>query len=68
MQMMTGLIFEVVCREDGTYQAACPAEGITTGGVNLEDLHGNINAALDVCFTGRERPHPSRVRLLVTSE
>lgn len=63
-----GLIFEVVYRDDGTMTAICPAEGITTGGDDLEDLHVNINSAIDERFEGRERPHPSRVRLLVTSE
>jgi len=65
---MTGLIFEVVCRQDGTFSASCPARGISTMAESLEDLHGNINAALDECFMEHERPHPSRVRLLVTSE
>ncbi len=65
---MLGLIFEVIRRHDGTFMAHCPSEGIQTHGGDLEELHGNINAALDECFNGRERPHPSRVRLLVSSE
>lgn len=65
---MLGLIFEVIRQNDGSFHAHCPSEGIKTRGDNLEELHGNINAALDECFVERERPHPSRVRLLVTSE
>lgn len=49
-------------------KALCPTAGISTLANSLEDLHGNINAALDERFAEHERPHPSRVRLLVTSE
>ncbi|MGE9293495.1 MAG: hypothetical protein ACQKBW_07780 [Puniceicoccales bacterium] len=62
------MIFEVIRQNDGTFHAWCPSEGIQTRGSDLAELHGNINAALDECFVDRERPHPSRVRLLVTSE
>jgi hypothetical protein len=63
-----GLIFEVVARETGGYEAVCLTEYIRTGGADLHELHANINNEVDVCFAGRMRPRASEIHLMFTRD
>ncbi|WP_309400563.1 hypothetical protein [Cerasicoccus maritimus] len=63
-----GLIFEVKQHKDGEYTATCHFENIYTSGVDLQDLHTNINSAVDERFVGRERPVARDIHLLVCQE
>ncbi|WP_309386880.1 hypothetical protein [Cerasicoccus frondis] len=63
-----GLIFEVKQRKDGEFTATCHFENIYTTGVDLKDLHTNINSAVDERFLGRERPGARDIHLLVSQE
>ncbi|MEO0793553.1 MAG: hypothetical protein AAFX93_00235 [Verrucomicrobiota bacterium] len=63
-----GLIFEVKQQQDGNLTASCHSESIFTQGVDLKELHSNINDALDECFVGRNRPQPADIHLLVSQE
>lgn len=63
-----GLIFEVKQRKGGKMTATCHVEHIYTEGVDLRELHSNINTALDLRFTGRERPVDRDIHLLMSQE
>jgi len=63
-----GLIFEVKQRKSGNLTATCHMENIYTEGVDLSELHSNINSAVDQRFEGRERPIPRDIHLLMSQE
>lgn len=63
-----GLIFEVVERETGGYQATCLTEQIHTMGTDLHELHANINNAVDERFSEQVRPQASEIHLMFTRE
>ncbi len=62
------LTFEVIKENQGGYVAACYSENIYTEGDTLEELHTNITNAIDVKFTGRKKPSPSSVHLMLFHE
>lgn len=63
-----GLIFEVKQRKGGELTATCHMENIYTQGVDLQELHCNINSAVDERFVGRERPVARDIHLLMSQE
>jgi len=62
------LTFEVIKEAEGSFVAACYDEHIYTEGNTIEELHDNINAALDHCFSGRLRPEPANVKMVLFQE
>lgn len=63
-----GLIFEVKQREGGNLIATCHTENIYTEGVDLRELHSNINTEVDRRFEGRQRPVARDIHLLMSRE
>jgi len=64
----TNLIFEVTRSETGTFRARCPNASIFTGGIDLEELYGNITAALEDRYLDDERPAESDVHLVMIAD
>ncbi|GHB92522.1 hypothetical protein [Cerasicoccus arenae] len=63
-----GLIFEVKPHKGGGLVATCHTESIYTQGVDMKELHSNINTAVDERFLGRERPIARDIHLLVSQD
>lgn len=63
-----GLIFEVKQRKSGNLTAFCHIENIYTEGVDLKELHSNINTEVDKRFMGRNRPVARDIHLLMSQE
>lgn len=63
-----GIFFEVKQQDDGNLVASCHSEHIFTRGMDLAELHSNINTELDRCFEGRPRPSAREVHLLVSRD
>lgn len=64
------LEFEVIQETKGGYVAACFEERIYVDGQTLEELHYEINSAVDVHFQEQGRPRPSAdaIRLVFYKE
>ena len=62
------ITFEVIREQQGGYVAACYSENIYTDGSTLEELHCNISNAIDDKFTGRAKPNPSSIQLMMYQE
>ena len=68
MHSFPTLIFEVVRHHGGQFTAQCLNADIDTSGDNLEDLHQNLEAAVDQHYAGRPRPSSKDIHLLLYQE
>lgn len=63
-----GLLFDLDMSEAGELRAKCHRERIYTYGDDIEELHANIDDALERAFAGRNKPEPSEIHFLFSKE
>lgn len=66
--MPSELFFEVVQDRAGSFSAECLNASIAIRAADLEELHGNIRAAVDSAYSGRPTPSGRSIHLIVYRE